>query len=59
LELWVLNVGNDGESWRIGWWIVIGRLKWPPGRTFPEAYNRTTGNAGTRVAMVVESAPQS
>jgi hypothetical protein len=58
-ELWVLSSGKDGESWRIGWWIVIGRLNWPPGLAFPDTYNRTTGNAGTRVAMVLESVLQS
>jgi hypothetical protein len=58
-ELWVLNCGKRGESWRAGWWIVIGRLNWPTGPAFPETYSHTTGNAGTRVAMVLESVLQS
>lgn len=53
-ELWVLNCAKRGESWRAGWWIVIGWLNWPPGPVFPEIYSRTPGNAGTRVAMVLE-----
>jgi hypothetical protein len=58
-ELWVLDCPKRGESWRTGWWIVIGRLNWPTEPAFLEAYNRTTGNAGTRVAMVLESVLQS
>src|ERR1035438_2276919 len=53
-ELWVLNCAKRGESWRAGWWIVIGWLNWPPGPVFPEIYSRTPGNAGTRVTMVLE-----
>jgi hypothetical protein len=54
-ELWVLNCVKRGESWRVGCWIVIGRLNWPPGLALPETYNGTTGNASTRVAMVLRS----
>jgi len=57
--LWVLNCANRGESWRAGWWIVFGRLNWSPKPVFAETYSYTAGNAGTRMAMVVESVLQS
>jgi hypothetical protein len=57
--LWVLICANRREGWSAGWWIVFWRFNWSPKPVFPETYSHTAGNAGTRVAMVVESVLQS
>jgi hypothetical protein len=44
-ELYILNPGKNGESWRSGQCIADGRFDQLSGRLFPEFHSSTAGKS--------------
>ena len=57
--LWVLNGGGDGESWRKGEVITLQHRNPCSREGFAQPVSPATGDAGTRVGLVLESTAKS